>query len=83
MIEPGRLADVDHEPALRSRLQTGCISLEASFLDHRATIIVLIDPGWRPRSTDESQAILDAAGLTGEFWKLGEDVHPTTGQAEA
>ena len=29
-----------------------------------------LDPGWRPRSRDESQAILDAVGLTGEFWRL-------------
>jgi hypothetical protein len=30
-----------------------------------------LDPGWRPRTPDESQAILDALGLTGEFWQLG------------
>jgi hypothetical protein len=29
-----------------------------------------LDPGWRPRSADESQAILDAVGLTGDFWAL-------------
>jgi hypothetical protein len=29
-----------------------------------------LDPGWRPRSADESQAILDAVGLTGPFWRL-------------
>ena len=29
-----------------------------------------LDPGWRPRTTDESQAILDDVGLTGEFWAL-------------
>ena len=29
-----------------------------------------LDPGWRPRSRDESQAILAAAGLTGPFWDL-------------
>jgi hypothetical protein len=27
-------------------------------------------PDWRPRSRDESQALLAAAGLTGEFWDL-------------
>jgi hypothetical protein len=27
-------------------------------------------PDWRPRTTDESQAILDRAGLNGEFWRL-------------
>ena len=25
---------------------------------------------WRPRTRDESQAILDRLGLTGEFWQL-------------
>jgi hypothetical protein len=25
---------------------------------------------WRPRTRDESQAILDAVGLTGGFWRL-------------
>ena len=25
---------------------------------------------WRPRTLAESQAILDAVGLTGEFWRL-------------
>ena len=29
-----------------------------------------LDPGWRPRSPDESQAILDSVGLTGDFWSL-------------
>ena len=28
-------------------------------------------PDWRPRTRDESQAILDSLGLTGEFWRLG------------
>jgi hypothetical protein len=29
-----------------------------------------LDPDWRRRSRDESQAILDGVGLTGEFWRL-------------
>jgi hypothetical protein len=29
-----------------------------------------LDPGWRPRSAQESQAILGQAGLTGPFWEL-------------
>jgi hypothetical protein len=29
-----------------------------------------LDPGWRPRSRDESQAILTDVGLTGDFWSL-------------
>jgi hypothetical protein len=27
-------------------------------------------PGWRPRTREESQAILDRLGLTGELWRL-------------
>jgi hypothetical protein len=30
-----------------------------------------LDPAWRPRSAEESQRILGAHGLTGEFWRLG------------
>jgi len=29
-----------------------------------------LDPGWRPRSVEGSQAILEAVGLTGTFWSL-------------
>ena len=29
-----------------------------------------LSPGWRPRTRQESQAILDGLGLTGEFWQL-------------
>lgn len=29
-----------------------------------------LDPGWRPRRLEESQAILDGLGLTGAFWSL-------------
>jgi hypothetical protein len=27
-------------------------------------------PDWRPHTREQNQAILDACGLTGEFWKL-------------
>lgn len=27
-------------------------------------------PAWRPRTRDESQAVLAGVGLTGEFWEL-------------
>jgi hypothetical protein len=30
-----------------------------------------LDPGWRPRSVDESQALLDSVGLRDDFWALG------------
>ena len=29
-----------------------------------------LDPGWRPRTAEESQALLDSVGLTGDFWAL-------------
>jgi len=29
-----------------------------------------LDPGWRPRSREENQAILDGLGLSGPFWTL-------------
>jgi hypothetical protein len=29
-----------------------------------------LDPAWRPRTREQSQAILTAAGLTGDFWRL-------------
>ena len=29
-----------------------------------------LDPGWRPKTSDQSQAILDSFGLTDEFWQL-------------
>jgi hypothetical protein len=29
-----------------------------------------LDPDWRPRTREQSQAILDEVGLTGDFWRL-------------
>ncbi len=29
-----------------------------------------LDRGWRPRTKAESQGILSAVGLTGDFWRL-------------
>ena len=29
-----------------------------------------LDPDWRPRTRDESQAIFERHGLTGDFWRL-------------
>jgi hypothetical protein len=29
-----------------------------------------LSPGWRPRTREQSQAILDEVGLTGSFWRL-------------
>jgi hypothetical protein len=29
-----------------------------------------VDPGWRPRTRAQNQAILDGLGLTDKFWRL-------------
>ena len=29
-----------------------------------------LEPGWRPRTTAESQAILHEVGLTDDFWEM-------------
>ncbi len=29
-----------------------------------------LDPGWRPRTREQSQRILDDVGLRGDFWRL-------------
>lgn len=29
-----------------------------------------LDPGWTPRTAEESQSLLDGLGLTGGFWAL-------------
>ncbi len=29
-----------------------------------------LDPGWRPRTREQSQRILDEVGLRGDFWRL-------------
>jgi hypothetical protein len=29
-----------------------------------------LDPEWRPRTVQQSQAILGSVGLTGSFWRL-------------
>jgi hypothetical protein len=29
-----------------------------------------LDPGWRPHTREQNQAILERVGLTGSFWRL-------------
>jgi hypothetical protein len=29
-----------------------------------------LSPDWRPHTREQNQAILDAVGLTGDFWRL-------------
>ena len=47
-------------------------SLSATKLNElaRAWWWTRLDPGWQPRAAEESQAILDRLGLTGDFWAL-------------
>ena len=30
-----------------------------------------LEPDWMPHTREQNQAILDAVGLSGEFWELG------------
>jgi len=47
-----------------------------------------LEPDWRPRSPQQSQAILDELGLTGSFWQLvpvagdGADDQPDADQLD-
>jgi hypothetical protein len=47
-------------------------SLTASLLNElaRAWWWTRLDPAWRPRAVDDSEAILSDLGLTGGFWQL-------------
>ena len=49
-------------------------SLGASKLNELARLWwwTRLDPGWRPRTREESQGILEALDLTGEFWQLAK-----------
>jgi hypothetical protein len=57
------LDDIDHEPGA---------TLTATTINELARRWwgARLDLGWRPRQPDESQAILDGLGLTGDFWSL-------------
>jgi hypothetical protein len=48
------------------------VSLSAPKLNELARLWwwTRLDPGWRPRTVDESQALLDSLSLTGDFWSL-------------
>jgi hypothetical protein len=49
----------------------GCVGLETLNALARDWYGDRLDPDWQPRSAEESQRILGAHGLTGEFWRLG------------
>jgi hypothetical protein len=44
-------------------IQTVWILAKAWYKDPR-------NPDWRPRTKEQSQAVLESVGLTGDFWKL-------------
>ena len=46
------------------------LSLARTFTLAKAWYLDPRDPAWRPRSRDESQAVLASVGLTSEFWEL-------------
>jgi hypothetical protein len=59
-----RLVRSDEEPR---GMRVGLATLNALARDWYGD---RLDPGWRPRSAGESQRILAAHGLTGDFWRL-------------
>jgi hypothetical protein len=61
-----RLLRSEEEPDLeRGRVDLGTLNaLARDWYGDR------LDPAWRPRSAEESQRILAAHGLTGDFWRL-------------
>ena len=52
------------EPGVTMTLEQIC-DLAHAWWDDR------FSPEWEPHTREQNQAILDALGLTGEFWKLG------------
>jgi hypothetical protein len=57
------LEEKGHQPGATLTAETLC-ELAYAWMEDR------LAPAWRPRTRDESQAILDRLGLTGEFWQL-------------
>ena len=52
-------------------VERGCIiPLEQVHRLAKAWYVDPRSPSWRPRTRDESQAVLASVGLTGEFWEL-------------
>lgn len=47
-----------------------CVPLDTVLRLARAWYADPRDPAWRPRTRDESQAVLASVGLAGEFWDL-------------
>jgi hypothetical protein len=46
------------------------LSLAQTFALAKAWYLDPRNPDWRPRTRDESQAVLASVGLTSEFWQL-------------
>jgi hypothetical protein len=57
------LANGRHKRGAAVSLETIWTLAKAWYSDPR-------NAAWRPRTRDESQAVIHSAGLTGEFWEL-------------
>jgi hypothetical protein len=56
--------------AARGRVRGAVVPAERLWALARRWYGDRLDPAWRPRSAEASQAILAATGLTGPFWRL-------------
>jgi hypothetical protein len=56
--------------AREGRMRGASVPLEQVWHLAKAWYVDPRDPSWRPRTRDESQAVLASVGLTGAFWEL-------------
>ena len=61
---------VDRWLAREKKSRGAVVSLEAVWHLAKAWYTDPRDPAWRPRTRDESQAVLSSVGLTSDFWQL-------------
>ena len=61
---------VDRWLAREKKTRGAVVSLEQVWHLAKAWYTDPRDPSWRPRTRDESQAVLSSVGLTSEFWEL-------------
>jgi hypothetical protein len=61
---------VDRWLAREKRPRGAVVSLEQVWRLAKSWYSDPRDPTWRPRTRDESQAVLSSVGLTSEFWQL-------------
>ena len=61
---------VDRWLAREKKSRGAVVSLETVWHLAKAWYADPRDPAWRPRTRDESQAVLSSVGLTSDFWQL-------------